>query len=269
MVMVQASAPALGMQEEALAQAIAAAWDSGRKIPLAVEPTTPDSRAAAYRIQDRIFAIHGRPGAGWKVGAAIEAVQRLEGHDGPVQGRILADRVYGNGSKAPGRLLDGCKVECEFGFRVARPLAGLRSGQNKQIAEALVFHPAVELSDTRFTAERPRKFTTWDAIADCGGSGGFVFGDGVEAWHGFDFNALPIDARIDNGNAIEVYRGGFRRDPFEIAVELIEHLTGRGIALGVGDYLSTGSLTVPTALRRGQTFVAKIGDFPRISISLD
>ncbi len=259
----------LSMQEEALAQAIAAAWDTGSKISLPIEPVVPDSRAAAYRIQDRVAAILGREVAGWKVGAAIEAVQKLEGHDGPVHGRVLADRIYRNGGQAPGQLLNGCKAECEFGFRVIRPLAGLRSEQRSQIADALEFHPAVELSDTRFTMERARKFSTWDAIADCGGSGAFVFGAGVGAWRGLDFNELQIDARVDNGSAIDVYRGGFRRDPFEIAVELIEHLSDRGILLGVGDYISTGSLTVPTALRRGQTFVAKIGDFPVVSIALD
>ena len=30
--------------------------------------------------------------AGWKVGATVRAVQMFEGHDGPLPGRIFADR---------------------------------------------------------------------------------------------------------------------------------------------------------------------------------
>ena len=51
------------------------------------------------------------------------------------------------------------------------------------------------------------------------------------------------------------------------AMQLVRKDMGR-YALAAGDLLSTGSLTVPTPLRRGQTYVARFGDLQTLSVTV-
>ena len=78
---------------ERLAADLADAWRGNTRIALPERGAGPASRAEAFAVQDRMVALIGDRTAGWKVGAAVEAVQALEGHDGPIIGRMLAARV--------------------------------------------------------------------------------------------------------------------------------------------------------------------------------
>ena len=79
---------------EQLARDLAEAWRSGGTIPLPPAGQGPATRADAYEIQDRMAELIGGQVAGWKVGATVRAVQVFEGHDGPLPGRIFADRLF-------------------------------------------------------------------------------------------------------------------------------------------------------------------------------
>lgn len=255
---------------EKLAAALAAAWRDGTTIPLPAAADAPASRAEAYAIQDRLAEIVGERVVGWKVGAAIAAVQRLEGHDGPIPGRLFASRIYDSPAVVPGAKFAGYKVECEFGFRFTRDLPVPRPNFTRDgIVAVLNFHPAIELAGTRYVpgtgGRQPR---THDVIADNGGGGAFVFGPAIPNWHRIDFDKLPLDPRIDGGPALLVYQGELRRDPVAIAAETVNDLAARGVAFKAGDYLSTGSLSMPTPVGRGQSFVAKFGDLATLSVKL-
>jgi len=256
---------------ERLASALAAAWRGVAAIPLPAAADAPASRAEAYAVQDRMAALVDERVVGWKVGAAIEAVQRLEGHDGPIPGRLFASRVFDSPARLPGTRFAGYKVECEFGFRLTRDLPASRPNLSADAAAAaLTFHPAIELAGSRYMpGTGGRAARTHDVIADNGGGGAFVFGPSVPDWRGIDFDRMPIEARIDAGEPIKAYQGEFRRDPLAIAAELLNDLAARGIALRAGDYLSTGSLTVPTPIGRGQAFAARFDGIATLELTLD
>lgn len=255
---------------ELLAQSLAEAWRTRGTIALPPAGAAPASRADAYAIQDRMFELIGDRCVGWKVGAAVRAVQILEGHDGPITGRLLASRMYANPAEVPAALFDGYKIECEFAFRFrdavpARSRAYVRS----ELEPLLILHPGLELAASRFApASGDRKFTTRDAIADNGTGGGYVFGEGIADWKNVDFDRLMIDARIDSGDPIEIYFGEFRRDPVDILVETVNGLSERGIGLAAGDLLSTGSLSQPTALHKGQTYRAEFKGLQTLSVAI-
>jgi 2-keto-4-pentenoate hydratase len=206
---------------------------------------------------------------GWKVGAAVRAVQILEGHDGPIIGRLLASRIFASPAQVPA-MFDGYKIECEFAFRFRRDVpARERAYTRAELLPLLVFHPGLELAGTRYaTGTGGRKFTTRDAIADNGTGGGYAVAEGIDDWESIDFERMPIAARIDDGHPIEVYTGELRRDPVDILVETVNGLAARGIGLAAGDLLSTGSLTVPTPLRAGQMYVARFGDLQTLAVGV-
>jgi len=255
---------------EDLAQQLAKAWNTGDTIAVPPFEGAPRSRADAFAIQDRMAAILGDQCVGWKVGAAVPAVQIMEGHDGPITGRLFAPRLYASPAELPAALFSGYKVECEVAFSFKRNLLARRQPYTREeLVPELIFHPGLELAGHRYAANAgSRKSTTYDLIADNGACGAYVVASGIDEWRHFDFAGLPIDARLDGGEPIQAFSGDYFRDPVDVLVETVNGLGERGIGLAKGDLLTTGSLTLPTAIQVGQTYVARFGDFATLTVSL-
>lgn len=257
-------------QFEELTRSLVNAWNVGGHIALPPAELAPQSRADAFVIQDRFAEILGDRCVGWKVGAAVPAVQVMEGHDGPIVGRLFASRHYISPAQVPAALLKGYKVECEFAFRFKSdiPARGIPYMRD-DLVPALVLHPGFEIAGHRYPAHQGgRKATTHDLIADNGACGAYIEGPAIENWSHIDFAKVPIDARIDGGQAIQVFTGEFFRDPVDILVEVVNGLSARGINIAAGELLTTGSLTLPTPMQVGQTYVARFGDLATLRFTL-
>lgn len=255
---------------ETLARDLAEAWRTGGTVPLPAAGAGPATRAEAYAIQDRVAELIGGAVAGWKVGATVPAVQLFEGHDGPLPGRIFADRCYDSPARAPAHLFRGGKVECEFAFRLTRPLPEGRGPVTADgLRDALVFHPAIELAGSRWApGTGNRASTTFDGIADNGTGAAAVIGPAIENWHDLPFETLEIEPRIDGSPPIQAYSGAFRRHPLAIMAETFSDLRARGVPLPVGTVVLTGSLTLPTPIRPGQTLTVRFADLATLSLTL-
>ncbi|MBL8700101.1 MAG: hypothetical protein JNK67_17105 [Alphaproteobacteria bacterium] len=259
---------------ESLARELAQAWVKGTTVPLPA--TAVASRAEAYAVQDRMAELIGQKVVGWKVGATVRAVQIFEGHDGPLPGRIFADRLFHSPARVPAALVTGMKIECEFAFRLSRDLgASAPKFTPESVADALVFHPAIELAGNRYApGTGNRAGRTFDGIADNGSSGAAVLGPAIADWRklAFEtpsvFETMPIDARIDGSPPIQAYSGAYRRNPLEIMAETLEDLRGRGVFLKAGDCVLTGSLTLPTPLRAGQTLTVRYADLASLTLTM-
>jgi 2-keto-4-pentenoate hydratase len=253
---------------ESLARSLADAWRRCATIPLPASDVAPRSRADAFAIQDRMAALVGDRCVGWKVGAAVRAVQILEGHDGPITGRLFASRLF----QSPARIstgFDGYKIECELAFRFDDDVpARERAYSRADLEPRIALVAGLEIAGTRY-APGARAATTHDAIADKGAGGAYVAGERIDDWRRLDLETLAIDARIDKGAPIRVYAGDYRRDPVDVLIETVNGLRERGIGLAAGDLLSTGSLTLPTPLHPGQTYTARFGDVAALRVVMD
>jgi 2-keto-4-pentenoate hydratase len=260
----------MGRGFEQLARDLADAWRGGATIPLPPAGQGPATRGEAYDIQDRMAELIGGEVVGWKVGATVRAVQIFEGHDGPLPGRIFADRCFDSPARVPANLFSGVKVECEFAFRLTGDLPkGATPVSRAEISDALTFHPAFELAGSRFTpGTGNRAATTFDGIADNGSGGAAVLGAAIEGWQKLPFETMEIDARIDDSPPIQIYTGAYRRDPVAIVAETFSGLRARGIALPRGTCVLTGSLSLPTPVRKGQTVTAKFADLTTLSLTM-
>lgn len=255
---------------EQLAQDLAKAWRSGTLVPLPPAGDGPASRADAIAIQDRMAEILGDAVVGWKVGATVRAVQVFEGHEGPMPGRIFADRLFESPARLPSKLLPGVKVECEFAFRTTRAVPkGGRPLTASDLADALVFHPAFEVAGSHYApGTGNRAATTNDAIADNGTSGAAVLGPAVTDWRGLPFETMELDAKLD-GIPLQAYSGVYRRNPVDIMAETFNDLHARGVAIPAGTVVLTGSLTLPTPFRKGQEVVARYAQLPPFSMRME
>jgi 2-keto-4-pentenoate hydratase len=255
---------------EQLAHDLAAAWRAGGTIPLPPAGAGPVTRSDAYAIQDRMAELIGGRVAGWKVGATVRAVQIFEGHDGPLPGRIFADRLFDSPAQIPAGLFKGVKVECEFAFRLTGELpAGNGPVTRDEIASSIDFHPAFELAGSRFApGTGNRAANTFDGVADNGSGGAAVLGPAVSDWQKLPFETMAIDAHIDDSPPIQIYTGAYRRDPATITAETFSDLRARGVPLPVGTVVLTGSLSLPTPVRKGQTVTATFAGLPQLSFTL-
>ncbi len=97
-------------------------WADGTQLEALPPGLVPADRAEAYRVQALLEGYSRAPLYGWKIAATSVAGQRHIGVDGPLAGRILAERVIADGGACPlGNNL--MKVaELEFAFRMARDL---------------------------------------------------------------------------------------------------------------------------------------------------
>jgi 2-keto-4-pentenoate hydratase len=147
---------------EELAQSLVKAWTAGETIALSALVEAPRSRADGYFVQDRFAEIVVDQCVGWKVSAAVQAVQVMEGHDGPVVGRLFASRHFTSPAQVPAVLLKGCKIECEFAFRFKREVpVRTRPYTREELVQELVLHPGLEIAGHRYaTTLGGRKPTT-------------------------------------------------------------------------------------------------------------
>jgi hypothetical protein len=137
------------------------------------------------------------------------------------------------------------------------------------LADALTFHPAIELAASRYApGTGNRAATAFDGIADNGSGGAAVLGPAADAWRVLQFETMPIDARIDGSPPIQANSGPYRRHPLAIVAEAFSDLRNRGVPLEPGTFLLTGSLTLPTTIRPGQTLIATFADLPPLSLTL-
>ncbi len=255
---------------ESLARSLADAWRAGGTIPLPPADAAPRTRADAFAIQDRMAQLFGDRCVGWKVGAAVRAVQILEGHDGPITGRLFSSAMYTSPARVPAKRYDGYKIECEFVFRFENDVPVRSQAYSRaELEPSIVLHAGLEIASSRYSVgPESRKATTHDAIADNGAGGAYVVGPAIAHWRNVDLATLPVEARIDGGEPIHMYTGEYRRDPVDILVETVNGLCERGIGLAAGDLLSTGSLTLPTPLHAGRTYVARFGEHATVQVAI-
>ena len=139
-------------------------WSAGTRLEELPPALRPRDRAEAYRVQACIESFSQAPLYGWKIAATSLAGQRHIGVDGPLAGRLLAERVIEDG----GVCVLGNNLmrvaELEFAFRMADNLVPRDApfSQDEVLASVAHLHPA-----HRIAGFAVRTFRTRRAGATC------------------------------------------------------------------------------------------------------
>ncbi len=241
------------------AAALAHAWVEGKEVDFGAE-LLPVDRRGAYAVQDEMAGLLAGESAnavvGWKVGATSPGVQRAEGYDGPIPGRIFGATVFGNGSAVPRELCRQGKVEAEVGFRFSerpRPEGGVIS--RGRLVGIVTAFPAFDITSTRYTAACR---VGWDSkqnmlagIADNGNGGAVVLSADCPGWTLLDLTELRVALRVNDGDQAPNHLGAWRGDPLEALAWTVRHVYERGLTIAAGDVVLTGSLTEPQPVGPG------------------
>ena len=264
------------------AQLIWANFRDGTQINALPASCRPSSRAEGYAVQAEVARLSGQPCVGWKIAATSLAGQKHINVDGPLAGRLLADRVFAAGSEAANSIDLGPNllrvVEAEFTFRLNRALparaaaAGVYT-MDEVMAAVASLHLAIEIPDCRLT-----DFVLVGApslIADLACASWWIVGDAVTAdWRSLDLAAHRVTAYkddavagVDAAVAAKGIGSNVLGDPRLAITWLANELCAYDDGLLAGDYVTTGTCVVPVPCAPGDAFTMDFGVLGMIAVA--
>ena len=244
-------------------------WSQGTRLEALPPGLRPAGRTEAYRIQACIEGFSQAPLFGWKIAATSLAGQRHIGVDGPLAGRLLAERVIDDGGVCHlGNNLMRV-AELEFAFRMANDLAPRDEpfSQAEVLASVATLHPAIELPDSRF--EHFERAGLAQLVADNACAHRFVLGPPSDAdWYAMDL-AVHSGRVFRNGNLAEQGVGSnVLGDPRIALTWLANELSRHGVILKAGQVVTTGTCVKPLAIAVGDRIDGDLGILGRVSVTI-
>ena len=118
----------------------------------------PRDRAEAYGVQAFFETKSAEPLYGWKIAATTAAGQAHIHVDGPIAGRLLAEKVCADGAEMTFGDNHMAVVEPEFAFRMGRDSAAARFRLHARRGGRRRRRPASRTGDSRFPLPRLHRF---------------------------------------------------------------------------------------------------------------
>jgi 2-keto-4-pentenoate hydratase len=242
------------------------AWQAGEAMAELPQSLRPRSRAEGHAIQARLEARSALPLFGWKIAATSKAGQAHINVEGPMAGRLLAERVVEDGATVS---LAGNRmrvVEPEFAFRMGADLAPRpRPYAVEEVMAAVAsLHPAIEVPDSRF--EDFTRVGEAQLIADDACAHLFMLGKAATGWRDLDLARYPVTGRVTGRLEREGSGANVLGDPCLALAWLANELSGLGITLKAGAVVTTGTCVTPLPVAPGDEAVADFGRFGRVSL---
>jgi len=242
-------------------------WEQGRRLKALPDAIRPTTRAEGYAIQARLERRSQKPLFGWKIAATSKAGQAHIGVDGPMAGRLLAERVLPDGGSTPLGANHMRVAEVEFAFRMGRDLPPRAApyATAEVLAAVDTLHPAIEIPDSRYD-----DFVTVGApqlIADDACAHLFVLGPAAQAdWRKIDLAAHKAWGRNEGKFEREGSGANVLEDPRLALAWLANELRGLGLTLAHGQVVTTGTCVKPIEVEPGDRVVADLGVLGGLSI---
>jgi 2-keto-4-pentenoate hydratase len=247
-------------------------WQRGGRIVELPAELRPLTREDGYAIQACLERRSAFPLFGWKIAATSKAGQAHIAVDGPMAGRLLAERAFENGVRLPFGSNHMRVAEAEFAFRMAIdvPPRATRYAVDEVLARVATLHPAIEIPDSRYV-----DFTVSGAaqlIADNACAHQFVLGPPApDAWRSIDLAAHRVIGSVMRSAAELLEREGVGEnvlgDPREALAWLVNELSQLNITLRAGQVVTTGTCLVPLPIAAGDRVTCDFGELGTVGVS--
>jgi 2-keto-4-pentenoate hydratase len=266
-------------QLEAASSTLWDAWQAGMRVTVLSEACRPRTRQDGYAIQAQFERRSAKPLFGWKIAATSRAGQAHINVDGPLAGRLLAERVFESGARLRFGANNMQVAEAEFAFRMAvdLPPRDKPYSVDEVVRAAGTLHPSIEVPDSRYD-----DFTIVGAaqlIADNGCAHEFVLGPAApDSWRSIDLAAHRVTGSVrgaspSGGSPEQIDRDGVGAnvlgDPRIALAWLVNELSQLGITLGAGQVVTTGTCLTPLPISPGVDVRMDFGTLGSVSVSLD
>ena len=244
-------------------------WRNGTRCDGLPPDLHPADRAQAYSVQSCIEEYSAQPLMGWKIAATSKAGQAHIGVDGPMAGRLLAERQIADGA---GFTLgsDLMKVaEMEFAFRFGEDLEPRAApySQREVLSRVSALHPAIELPDSRY--QHFEKVGALQLIADNACAHYFVIGTAApESWRTLDLAEYTVRG-MKNGAVAETGVGAnVLGDPRMALTWLVNELSQFGYPVRKNQVVITGTCVKPMAIAVGDRIEGDFGALGGIGVRI-
>lgn len=249
------------------ARKLADARLNGVKVSDKLRPEPADTDEA-YALQAAVTDCLDKTVAGWKVGATNPAAQLALGAKEPFVGPIYEDLCFEAPAKVATPPAALRVTEAEFAFRLASdlPPRGAAYGLDEVTRAIGSVHPAIEIVDKRMPPPEADK-VTW-AIADGGANHAFVHGPGTDDLSALDLTTHPVRVSVNGRQVAEGSAGSVMGSPVMVLAWLATHMSGRGVGLKAGQWISTGLATPVLTTEIGDEVVADFGTLGAITVTM-
>jgi 2-keto-4-pentenoate hydratase len=242
-------------------------WGAGTRLDALPEPLRPRTRAEGYAIQSHLMEHTQAPLFGWKIAATSLAGQRHVQVDGPMAGRLLAEKVLEDRATVSLSSSNMRVAEIEFAFRFERDLAPrARPYQVLEVMAAVgTLHPAIEIPDSRFN-----DFCVVGApqlIADNACANLFILGPAVEiSWRDLDLAGHSVSGVVVGKSEHQGKGANVLGDPRIALTWIANELSSLGIPLVADQVVTTGTCVTPIAVIPGDEIMASFGPLGALSV---
>lgn len=255
-------------QEKACA-ALWRLWQDGEVFDGLPPDLMPATREDGYAIQAFFERFSARPRAGWKIAATSTAGQRHINVDGPLAGRLLAERIHEDGACLPiaGNRMRVCETEFAFRFGEDVPPRAEPYAIPEVMAKVADLHLSLELPDSRFSDFT--KVGGPSLIADNACARDLVIGEAVAAnWRDIDLTKQVVNAHVAGRYDREGVGANVLGGPDIGLAWLVNEVSALGIGIRKGELVTTGTCMVPLEIEPGDRVTADYGALGTISLSL-
>jgi len=225
--------------------------------------SAPQSMAEAYLVQDRIVGLIGHPIGGWKVGrvpalqAAILGADRLAG---PIFSDFVLHVPENVVPEVPIYHHGFAAAEAEFMFRICT--APMPDKLTYTLAEAATMVDrlcvGIEMASSPFAGINEHGAAV--TASDLGNTKALVIGTALDLVVDADYANWTVKTEIDGVVMGQAQARDLPDGPLGAVRFLLENLAARGIALTVGQWISSGAITGVHPVRPGQYIVARFGE---------
>lgn len=232
------------------------------------EECRPADVADGMRIAEKIANQLNRRTVAWKAGFSSPKQMAELGAAAPPSGRLFEGMLYESPAALPGPAFRQPLMEAEVAFRLGTELPARAQGySDDEIRDAVAAaHIVIEGADVRFRDGLGAGLPS--VIADSFAAQSLVIGPEIASWTEIDLAALPVEVLVDDEVAGTALEGDARCRPFEVLVALVNDLTGRGIGLGAGEFVTTGAAAAPSPAQPGQKVVARFAGIGEVVAEL-
>jgi 2-keto-4-pentenoate hydratase len=244
-------------------------WQERRRMTALPVHARPSTRAEGYAVQNQLAVVSRQSVVGWKIAATSPAGQAHINVDGPIAGRLLANRVLGNGAAIS---LDGNLMrvaEAEFAFMLGRDLPERDTPYtaDEVMGAVSAMHLAIEVPDSRYD-----DFTVVGApqlIADDACASWFILGREVTAaWRDSDLSQHTVTGYRNGAAAATGTGANVLGDPRIAMAWMANEMRQFGDGLRAGQFVTTGTCIVPIPIAAGDTVRMDFGTFGSVDASL-
>jgi len=244
-------------------------WVQGSVISELAVDIRPVTREEGYAIQACLDERSRSPVYGWKIAATSIAGQAHIGVDGPIAGRILAERVIPCAGVVPAGPNHMAVAEIEFAFRMGRDLDPRPEGFSVEevLAAVETLHVAIEIPDSRY--EDFAHVGAPQLIADNACAHYFIAAEASTAdWRSIDLATHRVIGRIEGKIEQEGSGGNVLGDPRIALTWLANELSSLGITLQKGQTVTTGTCISPLAISSGDLVTADFGSLGTATVRI-